>query len=224
MQLFWKEHKVYLISLGGTLLIALSSLLFIDKGDLVLYFSDHRNGFNNYFFRFANLLGEGYAFAFFFLILLFYRFRYAIAVLFSGFSAMFISQALKRYFGHPRPSKYLTELIEHPVEIIAVPEVELVSSYTSSFPSGHTTAAFTLYTLLAFIYPKASWQISCIMLASLAALARVYLGQHFLEDITAGAFCGFMIGSGIFLLQEKLKYYHWANRGISPFRKKNTAL
>lgn len=214
---FWQKHKIYFLAFSGILLLAAGSLLLIEKGDLLLYFSNHRNSFNNYFFRFANTLGEGYAFVFFFLILLFFRLRYALGILLSGFSAMFLSHGLKQYFSHPRPSIYFSEILSPPIELITVPEVELLSSYTTSFPSGHTTAAFTLYSLLALYFPQRSWQLACIIMATLAALARVYLGQHFLEDITAGALCGLLIAIIIYSLQKKLKWYTWANSSLYTF-------
>ncbi len=200
------------------MLISLIALTQIEKGALVLYFSNNRASFWNYFFRITNTFGEAYAFIVVLIASLFIRFRYALAIPIAGLAVMFISRYLKDFFGHPRPSRYFAELVATPVELTAVPEVELVSSYTTSFPSGHTTAAFTLYTLLAFFYPKLGWQMVCLLLASLSALARVYLGQHFLEDIAAGAFTGFLIALGIYLLQHTGRSVAWMNRGIFNFK------
>jgi membrane-associated phospholipid phosphatase len=60
----------------------------------------------------------------------------------------------------------------------------------NSFPSGHTTAAFSLYTLLALMIPhkKSGW--IWVLIASLVALSRVYLLQHFWADILAGSVIG----------------------------------
>lgn len=57
----------------------------------------------------------------------------------------------------------------------------------NSFPSGHTTAAFSLYTLLALVQRshKTGWVWVCI--AAMVAISRVYLLQHFWADIMAGS-------------------------------------
>lgn len=57
----------------------------------------------------------------------------------------------------------------------------------NSFPSGHTTAAFSLYTLLALLQrsAKTGWIWVCI--AAMVAISRVYLLQHFWADIMAGS-------------------------------------
>ena len=59
----------------------------------------------------------------------------------------------------------------------------------SSFPSGHSTAAFALATVFAHEYPKLT--IPCYALASGVALSRIYLGRHYPSDVLAGAVIGF---------------------------------
>jgi membrane-associated phospholipid phosphatase len=70
---------------------------------------------------------------------------------------------------------------------------DVVMNQFNSFPSGHTTAAFSLYTLIALMIPhKASgWIWVCV--ATLIALSRVYLLQHFWADIMAGSLVGMII-------------------------------
>ncbi len=60
----------------------------------------------------------------------------------------------------------------------------------NSFPSGHTTAAFSFFALVAFLYPKNWIQIVCVLTAALIGYSRMYLSQHFLEDVVAGAGLG----------------------------------
>ena len=64
----------------------------------------------------------------------------------------------------------------------------------NSFPSGHTTTAFSLYLYISFtLMNKTSGKLVFYTLAMLAGLSRVYLSQHFIEDVVAGALLGFMI-------------------------------
>lgn len=69
---------------------------------------------------------------------------------------------------------------------------------TSSFPSGHTAAAVTLYVGLAILVCRLSrhtWVralavVGAIVLPVAVALARLYRGMHFPTDVLAGALIG----------------------------------
>ena len=64
----------------------------------------------------------------------------------------------------------------------------------NSFPSGHTTSAFALATILALHATKKGWGIFFLLLAVGVAYSRIYLGQHFLPDVTMGAILGTVSG------------------------------
>lgn len=86
----------------------------------------------------------------------------------------------------------------------------------NSFPSGHTTSAMSIFGILALISNK-QWKWNGIILASLAILAsfsRVYLSEHFTEDV----FVGTIIGTfGTLLVYSILapRYKDKFNKGIS---------
>jgi undecaprenyl-diphosphatase len=62
---------------------------------------------------------------------------------------------------------------------------------TSSFPSGHATAAFTAATILAHTgHGDAFWY----ALATVVASSRVYVRMHHASDVVAGAALGVMLG------------------------------
>ena len=71
---------------------------------------------------------------------------------------------------------------------------------TSSFPSGHTAAALTLYGALALIALSASrrpWLRGLAVTVAIAApicvgLARLYRGMHYPTDVLAGALLGML--------------------------------
>lgn len=57
-----------------------------------------------------------------------------------------------------------------------------------SFPSGHTTAAFVMASLLSVFYPQV--MALAVGLAVMVGLSRVLLGVHYPSDILAGATLG----------------------------------
>lgn len=214
MKAFFKNNISYLLSLLLLLTIGLYICTYFDKGAVLLFFSENRTDFFNYFFRFANSWGEGYAFLIIGVVLLFYNIRNAIAIGFAGLFTLIISRLLKDFFGHPRPTIYFSKILGIPNAIIPVPEVELTSSYTSSFPSGHTMAAFALYGLLAFSFKRTAIKILFLIIAALAGISRIYLGQHFLSDVVAGALFGTLIALAIFILQEWMERTPLRNRSL----------
>ncbi len=65
---------------------------------------------------------------------------------------------------------------------------------SGSFPSGHSTMAWTLASVVAHEYP--SWPVRILMygLATTASTARVTAGVHFPADVFAGGVMGYLIG------------------------------
>jgi membrane-associated phospholipid phosphatase len=61
-----------------------------------------------------------------------------------------------------------------------------------SFPSGHTTGAFALATMLTLAYPKPAVYIPAFLWAGAVAYGRIYFGLHYPSDVLGGI----MIGSG----------------------------
>jgi membrane-associated phospholipid phosphatase len=61
-----------------------------------------------------------------------------------------------------------------------------------SFPSGHTSTAFTVALLLAAIMKRKIWSYILPMVAFLVGYSRVYLAQHFVTDVTVGMLVGIL--------------------------------
>jgi membrane-associated phospholipid phosphatase len=157
----------------------------------------------DHFFRFWTKTGEEWPFYIAILGLLFYQVRYAIYVPFLGAAVALFSFLLKTYFSRPRPSKYFTDIGVFE-ELNQVELVTLLSGHTS-FPSGHTMAAFTIFTYLALCVKSRWLKVLFLVIAILAGISRMYLLQHFLEDVCLGSMCGVAIGTSMFYLQEYLR-------------------
>jgi hypothetical protein len=68
----------------------------------------------------------------------------------------------------------------------------------SSFPSGHTTEAFTLASVIASHYEEEAWVgYTVYSVAGLVGVARMYHNAHFASDVTASALIGTFVGKSI---------------------------
>lgn len=199
----WTQNRVFFVPYLVLLFLALVLLAFIQKGDVVLWMNDHHTIGLDHFFRFWTKTGEEWPFYFAILGLLFYQVRYAIYVPFLGAAVTLFSFLLKTLFSRPRPSIYFKDqgVFE---ELNQVDLVTLLGGHTS-FPSGHTMAAFTIFTYLALCVKPRWLKIVFIVIAILAGISRMYLLQHFLEDVCLGSLCGVAIGVSMFYLQEYLQ-------------------
>jgi undecaprenyl-diphosphatase len=63
-----------------------------------------------------------------------------------------------------------------------------------SFPSGHSTTAFATAVLLVALLPR-RWRPAPVVWAVLVGVARMYMGEHNLYDVVAGAALGTMFGT-----------------------------
>lgn len=64
-----------------------------------------------------------------------------------------------------------------------------------SFPSGHTTSAFAVASVVAWQYRDTPWvPVAAYSLATLAGLSRIYDNRHWVSDVVAGAIFGTVTG------------------------------
>lgn len=77
-----------------------------------------------------------------------------------------------------------------------------------SFPSGHTSSAFSTATSLSLIYPK--WYVIAPTMtwAGLVGYSRMHLGVHYPSDVIAGA----ILGSGSAYLSHYLNKKLWEKK------------
>jgi len=98
-------------------------------------------------------------------------------------SAMTLTHILKLSFGLPRPFQDptlgITARFENPTN--------------HGFPSGHTTNAFTVATVIWTRYT--SWRIPFVALAIATGVCMIILGLHYPSDAIGGSFLGMFCGT-----------------------------
>jgi len=102
----------------------------------------------------------------------------AIALLVSHLQVMLIKKL------YPRKRPYLTlketQVLQNPLK-------------DHSFPSGHTTAAFSVITPLMIFFPILA--LLLIPVGISVGLSRIYLGLHYPSDVLAGTALGVSVGT-----------------------------
>lgn len=81
--------------------------------------------------------------------------------------------------------------------------VPLKREHTPSFPSGHTSVAFSIATTLSLNFPKWYFILPAYFYAGLVGYSRLYMGVHYPSDILTGAF----IGTACSFLTHKIQKY-----------------
>ena len=108
---------------------------------------------------------------------------------------LIVNVTLKTLFARPRP--YVTN------ELIT-PLVGGTSAYRS-FPSGHSGGSFAAMSAIWRLTPK-KIGIPALVLATLVALSRLYVGVHYPTDIIAGCIIGFVCS---FLAKRIVQWITW---------------
>lgn len=198
--------------------VLLIILLFIDKGEGVIFFNDLRGSIFDDIFKFLSSLGEGLYFLLFLLIAAVYRFKYLILGISVYLGSGLVTQILKNIFREPRPSVFFQGS-----DLVTYVEDFQLHSY-NSFPSGHTTGGFAIFLFLAIITKNKPVGLFYLICAWLVGISRVFLVQHFLIDVLFGSLIGIFFTIYIingFENSDKIKKSEWYNYSLVEKIRKN---
>jgi len=198
-----KQNIVYTnrqFFLGFLVLMTVSILLlvFFSKADSFIMLNAYHVKALDYFFIVYTNVGDGIFSIGLAIILIFYRrillaIEIVIAFLLSGA----IVQLLKYFFPMPRPSVFLANAhYNHFIENVTL-------TGHASFPSGHSASAFALATLLSLFDKNKNRSYLYLLGAMLVAYSRIYLGQHFLQDVFWGSIDGFISALIVYFVIKK---------------------
>ena len=178
-------------------------ILILGKNGSFQFINSNHDPIADQFFKYFTHYGDGMMWVPLGAYCFFYRRKYFIAVVAGVIISTLIAQVLKRgvFPDELRPISYLSETF--PIHIID----GVTMRKAHSFPSGHTTTAFAMALIMAYIINRRFWSILLPLLALLAGYSRVYLAQHFPTDIFAGMCIGIVSAILSLLLYRKFVRY-----------------
>ena len=174
----------------------------------------HHAAWADTLFKYGTNLADGWTATIITLLLLLKNWRSFLMLGASAALSAIVAQALKHF---------VFDDVNRPAEFLNVmPQIRLVAGeelmHFNSFPSGHSTCAFSMCFAFAVIVARVRPAAMFAVLAALLAFSRVYLSQHFTEDVLAGAFIGTVTGFVVYrwLYRSAFSTRLWLDR--SPFR------
>jgi membrane-associated phospholipid phosphatase len=174
----------YLLVLCGCLVI---KLLFTREQ---IYFTV--NGINNpyidFLAPFVTDLGNGWTAVAIAAIMTLFSYRKALIVATVFAVTSLSAQVIKYIFDAPRPKLYFREQLSR---IHFVKAVDILSYH--SFPSGHTVTAFSLAVVFTYWSKNKVWGPIFLLVAICVGYSRMYLSEHFFEDVVPGSVIGFVL-------------------------------
>ncbi len=189
----------------GVILIVISFLM--TKRDFFLLLNADMGYFGDTLFRNWTHLGDGTIWILVGILFLAFRRDKFLLALSSVVIGTIIVQSLKNFIipAQVRPGTAIQDLtLFHSVD-----GVELLTNY--SFPSGHTTTAFSVF-LLATLFFNKNWIVPLgFIIALMVGYSRVYLAEHFPLDVGGGMLTAVLSVALSLYIQRK-----WEERNNAP--------
>lgn len=207
-------------------LLTLGTMIFLyDKGSLhemltinwISKCSANVVSFTDVFFKYITEVGGNVPFIVA-AVFLFVKFGYSYFLLLSQLAVTLVVQPIKHILNVPRPKVFFAENFPD----VILHQVDGVSMHSMlSFPSGHTASAFAFLLAMALICKRTWLSVLFLLLAVLTGYSRIYLSQHFAEDVFAGSLVGVLTTTLLYWLYIQ-KSYKWQEYSLCTiFKRKN---
>ncbi len=187
LRLLYKNNRLFFLGFFLFAAVSIFILIAYTKVDGFYLMNVHHSDIFTYFFIYATYLGDGiFCIAIGILLFVFKKRFLSILILSSYAISGIIAQILKYFIIEPRPAILLKDSDYK----YFIDDVTLHNLH--AFPSGHTASAFALAAVLSFAAKNKNYSILFLCVAILVGYSRIYLAQHFLDDVLAGAAIGFV--------------------------------
>lgn len=200
-----KQNSIFIGLCLLSIIIIGVVLLCVPKAELHLWLNMCHSPFLDGFFRGYTVLAEWVPYMFV-ALLLFYSFGWSAFLLTNLLVSGLIGQGLKYLFDTDRPVTWFADRFPD-IQLQLVDGVHMSKFY--SCPSGHTITFFVLFFTLCMIITdyfsvestcqttkhskNIATQVVCFLLALTGAYSRIYLSQHFAEDIWVGIIIALLV-------------------------------
>lgn len=165
--------------------------------EVVEFIQSLRTGFGDVFFNFISFLGEEYVYIVILSIIYFaYDKKLGEFIGFTMFITGIFNAVIKGLVVAERPFQKYPDRITN-----LRPE----TSGGYSFPSGHTQMFTSFSFAWGFATKSKKILVGAVILSILMAISRMYLGVHFLEDVSVGLLLGFVVAYGGYKFFERIK-------------------
>lgn len=176
--------------------------------------------FQDVFFKYFTYLGGGETAVLIVLVLLlFFSVRKGLIALFGfAFTALF-TQFLKRVLFSDTMRPFIELYREFTSGELHLSLAQEMMKKGNSFPSGHTTSAFSVFLIITLFSKNPKLGLLFGFIAALASYSRVYLAQHFFEDIFLGSIIGVFGSLIVYYLFLKNKWWLKLDKPLIKFSK-----
>ncbi len=195
----YKENRLFFI---GFILFAIACsfiLLFYSKADGFFFLNPYHSPVTDFIFIYLTYLGDGFFCVGIALLLLVFKKKYLSLMVISSYALSgIIAQVLKSYILEARPALFLKDSgYKYFIENVTLHNFH-------AFPSGHTASAFALAAVLAFAAKNKTLSLWFLLGAMLVGYSRIYLAQHFMDDVLSGAIIGFLSAIVCWIFLDKI--------------------
>lgn len=174
----------YLVILAGCLTIK----TFYTREQIYFAVNGIHSDWADKLFVFATAVGDGLAVIALAVIIALFNYRKSFLLITSYGLTALVAQILKFMFDRPRPSLYFQAMHD---KMRLVKGVYMLTIH--SFPSGHTVSAFSAGVALTYVVKNKAWGLLFLICVMLIGYSRMYLSEHFFEDVTAGSAIGVFV-------------------------------